>query len=194
MPHAARAVGITVASLMASHHARMAALAGGLGPGVWAMRSGADSVRQSGRLDHRRVRCSRHRLGGGARSHPPPTRRRPAESARGSPTATIRQPVTGSDRSARCNRAATSLGSGGPRRAETGRHPPARIRSKPARGAGFRIRGPGTEPTPDSQRRGSNPRGGTSERPVRPQGLGSQEDVRPASCPSGLHAQARAGR
>lgn len=38
----------------------------------------------------------------------------------GSPTTTIRQPSRGSDRSARCNRAATSLGSGGPRRAETG--------------------------------------------------------------------------
>jgi hypothetical protein len=33
---------------------------------------------------------------------------------------TIRHPSLGTDRPARCNRAATSLGSGGPTRAETG--------------------------------------------------------------------------
>jgi len=122
------------------------------------------SVERSGRLELRSDGCAvpaialgpahdpiRHRLGD-VRPNTP-----------GSPTTTIRQPSRGSDRPARCNRAATSVGSGGPRRAETGRHPPARIRSKPARGAGSRMSGLGTAPTPDSQRRGSNPRGGTPD-------------------------------
>ena len=78
-----------------------------------------------------------------------------------SPRTANRQPCHGvSDRPARCIRAATSLGSGGPRRAETGPHRVARIRSKPACGAGSRISGRRAPATPDSRRRGSNPRGG----------------------------------
>jgi hypothetical protein len=144
---------------------RIAALAGGLGPAVpgYAERCGLrPPVGATGAAPPT-----------GALFPPSPSGRRTIPSATDSATSGRIRPGRprrpsgsrhrGSDRPARCNRAATSLGSGGPRRAQTGRPPRAGIRSKPARGAGSRMNGLGTEPTPDSQRRGSNPRGGTPE-------------------------------
>jgi hypothetical protein len=75
---------------------------------------------------------------------------------------------------ARCISAATSLGSGGPRRAEAGRQPRPRIRSKPGRRAGSRTSGRGMQPTPDSPSRGSNPWSGLPLEARRPSRGGAQ--------------------
>jgi hypothetical protein len=121
VPHSARPVCVTVAALMASHHPAQP---------PWPVVSVQAVLGYAERCGLRPpVGATGPAPPTGALFPPSPLGRRSTPSAtdsatsgriRQGPTTTIRQPSRGSDRPARCNRAATSLGSGGPRRAETG--------------------------------------------------------------------------